>query len=51
MLQSAGIPFVVAGEHMQQLTGLDVFGPAQVYVSKVDSDDAREVLAGLDQVD
>ncbi len=48
LLQSAGIPFVAAGEHLQQLTGLDVFGPAELYVSAADADDARAVLADLD---
>ena len=49
LLQSAGIPFVAAGEHLQQLTGLDVFGPAELYVSAADADDARAVLADLDR--
>ncbi|HET6477037.1 MAG TPA: DUF2007 domain-containing protein [Thermoleophilia bacterium] len=49
LLQSAGIPFVAAGEHLQQLTGLDVFGPAELYVSADDADDARAVLADLDR--
>jgi hypothetical protein len=49
LLRSAGIPFVASGEHMQQLTGLDVFGPAQIFVSSVDADDARAVLADLDR--
>jgi len=49
LLQSAGIPFTVLGEHLQQLTGLDVYGPAEVYVSAADVDDARAVLADLDR--
>ena len=49
LLRSAGIPFVASGEHMQQLTGLDVFGPAELYVSAADADDARAVLADLDR--
>jgi hypothetical protein len=49
LLRSAGIPFLASGEHVQQLTGLDVFGPAELYVSGVDADDAREVLADLDR--
>ena len=49
LLQSAGIPFVASGEHLQQLTGLDVFGPAELYVDVADADDARAVLADLDQ--
>ena len=49
LLRSAGIPFVASGEHVQQLTGLDVFGPARLYVSSDDADDARAVLADLDR--
>ncbi len=49
LLRSAGIPFVSSGEHLQQLTGLDVFGPAELYVSAADADDARAVLADLDR--
>ena len=49
LLRSAGIPFVASGEHLQQLTGLDVFGPAELYVSAADADDARAVLADLDR--
>jgi hypothetical protein len=49
LLRSAGIPFLAAGEHLQQLTGLDVFGPAELYVSAADADDARAVLARLDR--
>ena len=49
LLRSAGIPFVASGEHLQQLTGLDVFGPAELYVAACDADDARAVLAGLDE--
>ena len=49
LLRSAGIPFVASGEHLQQLTGLDVFGPAQIFVSAADADDARAVLADLDR--
>lgn len=49
LLQSAGIPFVASGEHLQQLTGLDVFGPAELYVDAADADDARAVLADLDR--
>jgi hypothetical protein len=49
LLRSAGIPFVASGEHMQQLTGLDAFGPAQIFVSSADADDARAVLADLDR--
>ena len=49
LLRSAGIPFVASGEHVQQLTGLDVFGPAELYVSAADADDARAVLADLDR--
>ena len=49
LLRSAGIPFVTSGEHVQQLTGLDVFGPARLYVSSDDADDARAVLADLDR--
>jgi Putative prokaryotic signal transducing protein len=48
-LRSAGIPFVASGEHVQQLTGLDVFGPAELYVSAADADDARAMLADLDR--
>ena len=49
LLRSTGIPFVASGEHVQQLTGLDVFGPAELYVSAVDADDARAVLDDLDR--
>lgn len=49
LLRSAGIPFIASGEHVQQLTGLDVFGPAELYVSADDVDDARAVLADLDR--
>ena len=49
ILRSAAIPFVASGEHVQQLTGLDVFGPAELYVSAADADDARAVLADLDR--
>jgi hypothetical protein len=49
LLRSAGIPFVASGEHVQQLTGLDVFGPAEVYVAAADAEDALLVLADLDQ--
>jgi hypothetical protein len=49
LLRSAGIPFVASGEHAQQLTGLDVFGPAELYVSAADADDARAVLSDLDR--
>jgi hypothetical protein len=49
LLRSAGIPFVASGEHVQQLTGLDVFGPAELYVSAADAEDARAVLADLDR--
>jgi hypothetical protein len=49
ILQSAAIPFVAAGEHLQQITGLDVFGAAELYVSSVDADDARAMLADLDR--
>ena len=48
LLRSAGIPFVASGEHVQQLTGLDVFGPAELYVSAADADDARAMLADID---
>jgi len=51
LLRSAGIPFVASGEHVQQLTGLDVFGPAELFVSAADADDARAVLADLDRVE
>jgi hypothetical protein len=47
LLRSAGISFVASGEHVQQLTGLDAFGPAKIYVSSDDADDARTVLADL----
>ena len=49
LLRSAGIAFVTSGEHVQQITGLDVFGPAELYVSAADADDARAVLADLDR--
>ena len=49
LLRSAGIPFVASGEHVQQLIGLDVFGPAELFVSAADADDARELLADLDR--
>jgi Putative prokaryotic signal transducing protein len=49
LLRSAGIPFVVSGEHVQQLTGLDVFGPAELYVSAADAEDARVLLGDLDR--
>jgi len=49
LLQSAGIPFTVLGERTQQLTGLDAYGPAELYVSAADADDARAVLADLDR--
>ena len=49
LLRSAGIPFVASGEHVQQITGLDVFGPAELYVSAADADDARAALADLDR--
>jgi hypothetical protein len=49
LLRSAGIPFVASGEHVQQLIGLDVFGPAELFVSAADADDARAVLADLDR--
>jgi len=35
--------------HLQHLTGLDVFGPAELYVAACDAGDARAVLAGLDE--
>jgi len=49
LLRSAGIPFVARGEHVQQLIGLDVFGPAELYVSAADAEDARAVLTDLDR--
>lgn len=49
LLRSAGIPFAVAGEHVMQLTGIDGYGVAEVYVSAADADDARAVLADLDR--
>ena len=49
LLRSAGIPFLTLGEHLQQLTGLDLFGPAELYVSAADADGARAVLADLDR--
>jgi hypothetical protein len=49
LLQSAGIPFTVLGEHVQQLTGIDAYGLAEVYVSAADADDACAVLADLDR--
>ena len=49
LLRSAGIPFVASGEHVHQLTGLDAFGPAELYVSAADADDAWAVLADLDR--
>ena len=49
LLRSAGIPFTVMGEYMPQLTGLDAYGPAELYVSAVDADDARALLADLDR--
>ncbi len=49
LLRSAGIPFVAQGEHVQQLVGLDVFGPAELHVSAADADDARAVLADVDR--
>ncbi len=49
LLRSAGIAFVASGEHVQQLTGLDVFGPVEIYVSAADADDASAVLADLEQ--
>jgi hypothetical protein len=49
LLRSAGIPFVASGGHVQQLIGLDVFGPAELFVSAADADDAREVLTDLDR--
>jgi len=49
LLRSAGIPFVASGEHVQQLVGLDVFGPAELFVSAADADDVRELLADLDR--
>ncbi len=49
LLRSAGIPFAVAGEYLQQLTGLNVYGPAELYVSAADAEDARVVLADLDR--
>jgi hypothetical protein len=50
LLRSAGIPFGASGEHVQQLLGLDVFGPAELYVSAADADDARALLADLDRL-
>jgi hypothetical protein len=49
LLRSAGIPFTVMGDYMPQLTGLDAYGPAELYVSAVDADDARALLADLDR--
>ncbi len=49
LLRSAGIPFTVMGEYMPQLTGLDVYGPAELYVSAADADDARALLVDLDR--
>jgi hypothetical protein len=49
LLRSAGIPFAVAGEQMQQFLGLDVFGPAEIYVAAVDAPDARQLLVDLDR--
>jgi hypothetical protein len=37
------------GEYMPQLTGLDAYGPAELYVSAIDADDARALLADLDR--
>jgi hypothetical protein len=48
LLQSAGIPFVVLGEYVQQLTGINAYGLAELHVSAADADDARAVLADLD---
>jgi hypothetical protein len=49
LLRSAGIPFTVMGEYLPQLTGLDAYGPAELYVSAADADDARAVLVDLDR--
>ncbi len=49
LLQSAGIPFTVLGEHLQQLTGIDAYGLAELHVSAADAEDARAVLADLDR--
>jgi hypothetical protein len=48
LLRSADVPFVVTGEFLPQLTGLDAYGPAQLHVSAVDANDARRLLADLD---
>ena len=48
-LLRCGHPFTVAGESAQQLTGLDVYGPAELYVAAADADDARALLADLDR--
>ncbi len=49
LLRSADIPFTVMGECTPQLTGLDVYGPAELYVSAADADDARALLVDLDR--
>ena len=49
LLRSADIPFTVMGEYVSQLTGLDAYGPAELYVSAVDAEDARALLADLDR--
>jgi len=49
LLRSAGIPFAVAGEHVAQLTGIDGYGVAEVFVAGADADDARALLADLDR--
>jgi len=49
LLRSADIPFTVIGEYVPQLTGLDAYGPAELYVSAADAEDARDLLADLDR--
>ena len=55
LVRSAGIPFLVQGEGVQDLFGVGrigsgfnvVTGPARLQVGADDADDAREVLADL----
>ena len=49
LLGSAGIAFSVSGGYLQQLSGLDAYGPAELYVAAADADDARGVLANRDR--
>lgn len=47
ILRSAGIPFVVLNQTLQQLTGLGYLAPAEILVSRADAEDALVMLHDL----